>query len=272
MKRGPLCDYKMGASLVLAVMGASAWALTHVVSLNPDITDLNRIRVGQKLTLVSEQMPSLASTETLDATGERSPAQATDAQGTEPAATHAEFSRFDLSAKFLQSRLAATDSSTGGKSIMGSGFSPELSARWGQDWESGFQSFLQVHLRRESFKTTSSTQTLSENTPLLYGFSLGARLLPVGETGALEASIQLDQESFIRAKIVTEITVDSVLVPKARLLLRTSLMRSRIFRIGSELSASYLAPMSMASYSTKSGYDIGTGLSLALALMWLART
>jgi len=37
---------------------------------------------------------------------------------------------------------------------------------------------------------------------------------------------------------------------------------SRIFRVSSELSASYLAPLSTASYSTKSGYAAGAALFL----------
>jgi LysM repeat protein len=279
MKKAALFLCKAGASLALVGVGTSAWTLTHVVrkgetlseiasrfvagriygvhgslakiaSLNPEITNLNRIRVGQKLTVPSEKVSAFARTELPNVN--RSAAQVTEAS--------AEFSRFEVSAKFLQSRLAATDSSSGGKSTMGSSFSPELGLRWGQHWESGLQSFLAAHFRRESFKTTSVTQTLSDNTPLLYGFALGARLLPVGASGALEASLHLDQESFVRAKSISALTIDSVLVPKAQLLFRTDLRRSRIFRVGSEFYASYLAAVNTASYSTKFGYGAGAAI------------
>ena len=291
MKSGRRLFYQVGASLGLATMGISAWAFTHVVSpgetlseiakryipgriygsrgslakivaLNPAIRDPNLIRVGQRVALASETAPVLADTEALN----RSPAQ-NEVAAPEPAppsapAVHqgSEFSHFGVSATFAQSRIAATDSTTGGKSVLGSSFSPGLSIRWDQYWASGSKSFLAAKLRKESFATTSTTHTLSVNEPLLYGFGFGAQVLALGKDGALDASIDIDREALVRASTANVITVDSVLVPKLQLAAHLSLVESQILKLSAELKGSYLAPVKTDLYSTKSGYGASAAL------------
>jgi len=295
MKSGRRLIYQVGASLGLATMGVSAWAFTHVVSpgetlseiakryisgsvygsrgslakivaLNPEIRDPNFIRVGQQVALASEAAPVLADTSSMKSALTRSPAQ-NEVAAPEPAPTSApavhtgpEFSRFDVSATLAQSRIAATDPTTGGKSVLGSSFSPGLALRWDQHWTSGSKSFLAAKLRKESFATTSTTHTLSGNKPLLYGFGFGAQVLALGKDGALDASIDLDHEAFVRASSVNVITVDSVLVPKLQLAARFGLMESPVLQLSAELKGSYLAPVKTDSYSTKSGYGASAAL------------
>ena len=268
----------------VACIGASAWAVTYVVRKgdtlskviqenipgriygkngnlskilvqNPDVKNLDLIFPGQTISLDGHTL-------VFSDGSERTPANET-SQASAPVDSKGasrEFSRIQLHAAFYQSRLIAIDSANGSRSVLGSAFSPEISSRWEQHWESGFTSFLGAHVRLENFKTTSNVHRLTDTTPTLFGFEAGAKIFSYGSSGVLSGSLALDQESFIRAKSVAELTVDAVSVPKAKLQTGFDWFRSRIFRLGSEFEVSYLAPMSSDTYQTKSGFGLGAAL------------
>jgi len=246
---------KIAAKFIPGKVWGKNGSLGKIIVLNPHIKSIDLIFPGQNVEVSSQA--SVAATKNAVAALGRFPANS---ETKAPTISNKEFSRFTVGTKLSQSRLDATDSASGGKSVLGSAFTPQVVGRWEQHWNSGLKSYLQAQFKREDFKTSSLTQTLLNSRPMLFGFEVGARIASLGKNGALTGALALDQESFLRAKSTTQIIVDSLAVPKAKLNLNFDLLRSQTFRLVTELESAYLAPVSSASYKTKSGYGLGCSL------------
>ena len=256
-------------------------SLNKLLGLNPNLTDPDLIYPGQMLNLSKDEL-ILGHTDAQKAKIEdsmepkksgpqngalssdeksRTFAQVEDNRQTASIAGGDEYSSFQITAGLGQSRLDSTDSSTNAKSVLGSTFSPQIDAKWTQNWASGLRTFLGAGIKKESFQTTSSTHTLSGENPVLTNFELGAGLWNTPSFN-LDLSLGLESFSFVRATSSTQLTFDRVSTPVFGAELSYKFLQSRVFSLSALAAAKYLMGSSQSSYDVKSGYGYDLGLIL----------
>lgn len=228
-------------------------SINKILALNPQIKNPNRIFPGQYLEL--EKVETFAVTENKDQEPREPAALETPIQEN----LQQEFSRFELAGVLGQSRLDAKDSTTSAKSVMSSRFSPEVSAKWTQHWDSGFISFLSGKVRRDSFETTASSQTLTKANPILLDFELGAQVFKLDKVH-VDLALGYEQSPFARGVTATTFTVDTVSVPKIHASAQVKLKESNTFFVSTKIGAKYLAPVKESSFDVKSGYGYDLGI------------
>lgn len=255
-------------------------SLNKLLGLNPNLTDPDLIYPGQMLNLSKDEVilshADASKVKIEDSMKQKSDpqngalspdeksrtfAQFQDNQQTASEANADEYSSFQITAGIGQSRLDSTDSSTNAKSVLGSTFSPQVDAKWTQNWASGLRTFLGAGIKKESFQTTSSTHTLSGENPVLTNFQIGAGLWSTPSFN-LDLSLGLESFSFVRATSSTQLTLDRVSTPVVGAEFSYKFLQSRVFSLSAVAAAKYLMGSSQSSYDVNSGYGYDLGLIL----------
>jgi hypothetical protein len=251
-------------SMIPGPVWGTRGSLAQVLKVNSNIKNPNLITIGQKIflpenTVLQAQTELKAQERTL---AEVSTPESAASEGKSAVPENSEHTNISLGFGLYQSKLSSTDLSSGGKSILGSAFSPELSVQWNQYWQSGLKTYILGSVRFENYSTTSQTQTVPEHQPTEVNAEIGARVLKLSDRGELGLSLSYAGEPFVRASSITTLALDAVSIPKANISLNYDFYRSVTLKLSAISEVSYLGPASTASYEVKSGVAYALGVRL----------
>lgn len=236
-------------------------SLAQLLALNPQLTDKNLIRPGQKLQLrlpkEANAFRGMASNQPPAAEiAPPSPAPKTVAAADEP--EH----QLDLSIDSNLTTLAAKDRTTNTNAKLLTSYDVQAIAAWTQNWTPSFATSFGGSLRLLDFQpSTNKNKSLTKTKQVLTGLSLRA-------TQRLSSSVDLsliaayDKDLFLEGLDGATVQIDSLAIPSAGLSTHVRVYRKGHTSTGFNAGALTLFQTSTDGYTVQQGFAYGASVYL----------
>jgi hypothetical protein len=161
------------------------------------------------------------------------------------------FNIFGVTSKLSYSRIDSSDILSYDQATLLSDLNAGVSAKWIQHWSNKWETFLNANVLTTNLES-ATTKPIDNSNKVISGIEIGANDR-LSEKWKLIPSFGFQQQFFIRAVTINQLTVDSVPVPFFRIQGDYSFYQVQPFNLGISLGGTYFVPASSPNFTINAG-------------------
>lgn len=226
----------------------SKGALAKILSLNPQIKNPHKIRLGDKIFISVPEMEKFAPAREFASMIEAASVESSES--------------FSLFPFLGMNSIKASDRNTGGTSTVASQTNVGVLASYGIDWED-LNTSINLRLNRINFeKPIDSSISIKDRDLFLTAIGVGAYHQLSTKLG-LGITAEYGSEIFVRSDATNVLAIDKVNVPSVGGSVQMKLKESRSHQLGLDFTYKSMLPAKTDEYRVKLGHEFGVGLELS---------